>query len=211
MMGYLVASGVTLAALAGLLVAEKKEHQGAIWVLKPLTSTGFLAAAWLAGAMESSYGQAVFAALVLSWWGDVLLIPRDRPKVFLMGVGAFLLGHVAFAGAFLIRGVAWAPVAGTMVALAVIAAVVLRWLWPHVEAAMKGPVVAYVVVISTMVALAVGTFLHAGKPLILVGALMFYLSDLSVARDRFVQRGFINRVWGLPAYFISQLIFGATV
>jgi hypothetical protein len=46
---------------------------------------------------------------------------------------------------------------------------------------------------------------------VLLGAVMFYASDLSVARDRFVKRGFLNRVWGLPLYYAAQLVLASTV
>ena len=35
----------------------------------------------------------------------------------------------------------------------------------------------------------------------------FYLSDLAVARDRFVSPGFANALWGLPLYYVAQLLF----
>jgi len=44
-----------------------------------------------------------------------------------------------------------------------------------------------------------------------LGALLFLLSDLAVARDRFVAPVFINRVWGLPMYFCGQLLFAFSV
>ena len=40
-----------------------------------------------------------------------------------------------------------------------------------------------------------------------VGALAFYFSDISVARDRFVGAGFGNRLWGLPLYYFAQILF----
>lgn len=42
------------------------------------------------------------------------------------------------------------------------------------------------------------------------GALAFTASDVSVARDRFVQHGFVNRAWGLPFYYAAQLLIAAT-
>jgi hypothetical protein len=33
-----------------------------------------------------------------------------------------------------------------------------------------------------------------------------YLSDLSVARDRFVKPAFVNRLWGLPLYYASTVL-----
>jgi hypothetical protein len=44
-----------------------------------------------------------------------------------------------------------------------------------------------------------------GPALLGLGALGFALSDVSVARDRFVSSGFVNSAWGLPAYYLSQL------
>jgi len=189
-----------------LLVAEQRGVRLGVWIVKPLASTGFLAAAVAAGATASSYGRWILAGLVLSWFGDVLLIPRERSRVFLAGVISFLLGHVAFAGAFVARGLAASYAA--VAALGAIAALlaVARWLAPHLPRDMRAAAHAYMVVISVMVVTAVGTFGAAGNVSILVGALAFYLSDLSVARDRFVEHAFVNRLWGLPLYYAGQLV-----
>ena len=40
----------------------------------------------------------------------------------------------------------------------------------------------------------------------LAGARLFFVSDLTVARDRFVARASANKAWGLPAYFSGQLL-----
>jgi hypothetical protein len=45
---------------------------------------------------------------------------------------------------------------------------------------------------------------------VVVGALAFTASDVSVARDRFVQPAFHNRAWGLPLYFGAQLLLAMT-
>jgi uncharacterized membrane protein YhhN len=75
---------------------------------------------------------------VLSWLGDVLLIPLERPAVFRAGVSSFLLGHVAFTIAFLARGVALAWAAGTACVVAGVLTFVFRWLAPHLPADMRG-------------------------------------------------------------------------
>jgi uncharacterized membrane protein YhhN len=71
---------------------------------------------------------------------------------------------------------------------------------------MRTLVFAYVAVISTMLALAAGTYAAHGNAYIVVGALMFYVSDLSVARDRFVGEHIFNRLWGLPLYYGGQIL-----
>jgi uncharacterized membrane protein YhhN len=197
-------------AVAALLFAHARQIPWLEWVCKPVASTLFVLAALSAGALHSGYGCAVLVALLLSWLGDVLLIPRDK-RIFLAGILAFLAGHLAFAAAFLERGVL--PGASAIASLGLLGAGVPigRWLVPQVTPSLRKAVVAYIVVLSSMVALAVGTFAAHGGPAILLGAVCFYLSDLSVALDRFVSPGFRNKAWGLPLYFGAQLLFASSV
>jgi uncharacterized membrane protein YhhN len=89
--------------------------------------------------------------------------------------------------------------------------VVFRWLRSHAPKEMLNAIVAYIVVISVMAASASGTVAAGSTWLLLPGALAFYLSDLAVARDRFVKRGLINRVWGLPLYYLGQILIALSV
>lgn len=201
---------VTLIALALLLLAEARGNRALKWLAKPLASTGFVATALAAGATGTTYGCWVLVALVLSWWGDVLLIPRAR-TAFVLGLASFLFGHLAFAGGFLARGVSVGWLILTIAVLLPPALYVLRWLGPYVPDKLRLPVRAYVTVISCMVACAVGTFAHAGGAGLLVGAIMFFVSDLAVARERFVKNTFLNKAWGLPLYYVGQLLLAASV
>lgn len=210
MTGFAAGCLLTLVCLALLLAAEWRESRAGVWVAKPLASVGFLWAAYAAGALDTSYGRWVMAALVLSFWGDVLLIPAARAS-FLAGLVSFLLGHLAFAGAFAVRGLSWPWVGAAALAVGPAALLALRWLRPHVESGMRGPVLAYVAVISTMVLLAAGTVGADARPAILIGALAFYVSDLAVARQRFVARTWWNKSWGLPLYYGAQLVLASTV
>ena len=181
------------------------------FIAKPLASAAFVALAIGQGAREHPVGQTMFWALVLCAIGDVLLIPKDR-RAFTAGLFAFLLGHVGFAVAFVQRGIDPTSAALGGLAVAAVAVPILRWLMPHVRAsepAMVVPVLAYVAVIATMVALAVGTTFSTPSPDLawLGAAAAFFLSDLSVARDRFVSAEWTNRLWGLPLYFGSTLAF----
>lgn len=198
------------ALVGGLLLAHHRERRAWVWALKPAAAATFLGAAIAWGALEDDYGRVIFAGLVLAALGDVLLIPRERKAIFLGGIFAFLLGHVGYAVAFGVRGVdpTWAGV--SLAALTLPAAIALRWLWPHLPSKMRGPVTLYVLVITAMVALAVATLPVASDPRILLGAVGFYLSDLAVARDRFVKRSLANRLWGTPLYFFSQLCLAWT-
>ena len=76
---------------------------------------------------------------------------------------------------------------------------------------MRGPVLAYVVVISLMLVAALGSVSQPREVQIALGALAFYGSDLAVARDRFVAPGFANKAWGLPLYYGAQLLLASSV
>ena len=85
-------------------------------------------------------------------------------------------------------------------------AVILLWLMPHVLGDMRIPVLAYTATITLMLVAAVGTHGFETDWRIPLGAAPFYVSDLAVARDRFVAPGWDNRLWGLPLYFGGQLL-----
>jgi uncharacterized membrane protein YhhN len=201
----------TATATVALLAAERAGWRAGVWIAKPLAAAGFVAAAWTNGALETPYGSWIFAGLVLSAVGDVLLIPKQVPRAFLAGLGSFLLGHVAYTFAFAVRGLDPITVGVALVAVLALGLAVLRGLLAHVPANMTRPVLAYVVVISAMLVCAAGTVARAGMPAIFVGALAFYLSDLAVARQRFVRPSFTNKAWGLPLYFAAQLLLAWTV
>jgi len=211
-----VPAAVTALAVLALLAAEWSRSRRGVWIAKPLASTGFVAAGLTAGGLTGVrtgdvYAGGVVAGLVLSWWGDVLLVPRERPGVFRAGILAFLLGHVAYAAAFFGSGVS--P-AGAAIAAAVLAGPVLlvvRWLGPHVPPDLAPAVYAYVVVITAMLVGAAGTTAAGRDPAILLGAGLFYVADLAVARDRFVAPGFANAAWGLPFYYGAQLVLAGTL
>lgn len=197
-------------SVAGLLLAEWRGAQAGVWIAKPIASASFIWAALQAGALESSYGGLVLAGLALCMLGDLLLIPGDRPRVFRAGVFAFLLGHVAFGAAFLTRPLSplGLVAGGAMLATALLG--VLRWLGRSLPGDMVLPVRAYMVVIGAMATLACGVTGAGGPWQVATGALAFAASDVAVARDRFVEPGFVNRAWGLPLYYGAQLLIAAT-
>jgi uncharacterized membrane protein YhhN len=204
-----VFTGMSVLGLAVLLVGER----GNVTlrnVAKPVASAGFVGVALGAGALDTTYGTWVFLGLLLGAAGDVLLLGAST-TAFLTGLTVFLLGHAAYTVGFATLGTAGGAllIAGT-VAL-VFAAVVFVWLRPSLPREMVGPVVVYVVAISTMVVAATGAMATGATPVIGIAVVAFYLSDLSVARDRFVAPGFVNRAWGLPLYYGAQLLLAWSV
>jgi len=202
---FAVGASVTVTATLLLLSAERAGSRRGRMATKPVASLGFLLSAVGAGATETLQGRLLFAGLVLSFVGDVLLIAHSE-KSFLAGLGSFLLGHAAFAAGFLARGVSWPVTAGAAFASLAFVVPVWRWLAPHLGPDFRVPVLAYVSVITAMVALSAGTFATSRSLPLLVGAVLFAVSDVSVARDRFVEEALSNKLWGLPLYYAAQLL-----
>ena len=55
------------------------------------------------------------------------------------------------------------------------------------------------------------SFSFGGRWFVLAGAFLFYLSDLFVARNQFIQRDFINRLIGLPLYYLGQFLLAFSI
>ncbi len=205
-----VASGL----LAALLVAEKRKSVPLILTFKTPLSILFVAAALIQPHAVEPYYQWVLAGLVLGLIGDVCLAMKGN-KAFRAGLVAFLLGHVLYVVAFagLTRPSDWLAL-GHLLILGVSLGV-FWWLRPHLGAMMI-PVGLYVLVISLMLAAAWVAFLNpdlkaTGAWALLVGACCFYLSDLFVARQRFVRSQFVNRLLGLPLYYGGQFCIAFSV
>ena len=208
---------LTAVCVVLLLGRERRGDLVGQAILKLMASTSFVGCALVAGAWESTFGRWVIVALLLSWIGDACLLSRRRGP-FLAGLVSFLLAHLAYCAGFVALGADRQTALTGMAILVVVGAGYARWLLPHIESGMRLPVVVYLVVISMMVALGIGAAREAldhgiAAPiaaLLLIAPLAFYLSDLAVARDRFVARAFVNRLWGLPLYYAAQILFAVS-
>ena len=197
-----------------LLICEGQRAWRLGLTTKSLLSLLFVVTAILQPSASASFHYTMIAGFVLCLGGDVLLaIPGD--KTFLAGLVSFLLGHVCYLFAFFGLASPGGLAFIGLVIVAALAAVIYRWLAPHLGE-MRVPVVAYMLVISVMVfgALSVmgDTALPAtGRWLLLVGAVAFFASDIFVAKDRFVDGKYVNRLLGLPLYYLAQFLLAFSV
>jgi uncharacterized membrane protein YhhN len=207
-----IRTAVIITAVNCLVLVEALRADMAVIavVAKVVASCGFLATAYFCGALQSRYGKVLLMGLALSFLGDAFLIGESR-RAFLGGLAAFLLAHLAYVAAFLINGVNLRWMSAAAIPVAAIAVMVSLWLAPHTPPELMLPVKLYTAVISAMVITAVGTRGKGGAVLILVGAVLFFLSDLSVASLRLVQTEFPTYLWGLPLYYAGQVCLALSV
>ena len=202
---FAVLTAIAVAALVWFLRMGWTEPAASA---KFLASCGFLATAVSVGALRHGFGRIIFAGLLLSMSGDMFLIGQTQ-RHFLFGLVSFLLAHIAYVTAFITFGQNRKWVMAAAGPIIVIAVLVLFWLGPHVPAELAMPVRLYTAVISLMVITALGSRGAGASRLIVAGALMFFVSDLSVAMQRIIETDFPTFVWGLPLYYAAQLCFAA--
>ena len=178
---------------------------------KLLASLAFVGFAWEQGAKDSLYGQLMLGGLVLSLAGDVLLALKGKSHWFLLGIAAFLLAHLVYAGAFITVGTD--PAKLSLVVPAVLLFLLLTGLWlrAHLQGIFQVAVPAYLLAIGLMLVLAWANQSSLAQVWIIGGASLFAVSDLFVARQRFIQAELRNRVIGLPIYYVAQLLLAYSV
>lgn len=209
--GYFLWAVVCYGGLLMALVGEYRSSTTVSITGKLFAATAYIAAALSLGAMLTSYGRIMLLGMGFCWLGDLFLVSRQSRMLFLAGLVSFLVGHMAYTVAFAVRGVDVVVVAISLGLMAVFAWRAVAWLHPHINQKMRVPVWLYLAAISVMMVMAAGTHASEHNTFILLGAILFVLSDLAVARNRFVDPAFINRAIGLPLYFTAQLLLAASV
>jgi len=195
--------------LVGLLIFVKKESTKGILLTKPSLSVLFVIVALTGSSANPTYFYFVLAGLLFCVAGDVLLIFPAK-KLFLVGLVSFLVGHILYSIAFFtmasIEILTWIIAALFLL----ISGAVFVWLRTHLGR-MLVPVIAYMAVITIMVIGATSLANNqqlgfTGRGLVFCGAILFYFSDIFVARHRFVKKQYINRLVGLPIYYAGQFM-----
>lgn len=177
---------------------------------KLLASLAFVGFAWDLGAWNSQYGQLLFVGLVLSMFGDWSLGKQEN-RYFLVGIGAFLLAHSAYALAFLSTGFSTEFLLLILLIVTSIMITTTWWLKNHLNGNFKWLVPLYLIVISWMLVSAWSNETQTAWGWIMGGASLFAISDLFVARNRFIQASHLNRIIGLPLYYMAQLMLAFSV
>ena len=173
------------------------------YLAKPLTMVLLIATTISLDPVDPAVRTWFVIALALSLAGDVfLMLPQD---LFVFGLAAFLLGHIAYVVGMHVDGISGGRflvgIVVVMLLLAVIGTLILRGVRAGNEPQLAGPVVAYMFVISAMVASAIGT----GHVAAVAGAGSFYASDALIAWNRFVRETPHARVAIMVTYHLAQV------
>ena len=178
----LVATGI--AALANWWSRIRPNDRLETWS-KPLTTIFVIGLALVSGAPAEQIVVAVIA-LALCLAGDVALMPAiDK---FVVGLAAFLLGHLVFVVLFVQYGLESAALAGVAVILAALLAATIGNVIvqgaAHADPKLKLPVRAYLVVISSMAVVGWSTTM----PWVIAGTTLFVVSDSILGWRQFVNQ-----------------------
>jgi len=201
-------------------LAVYKKWQTVEYICKPATMV--LLFAWMAYTSRFSQPQLLWFGLgvLFSLAGDVFLMLSER--WFIAGLVAFLLAHVAYIIGFNLPlpNISLAWTLSVAIILGLSAARILRRIVAGL--ADKGlhklirPVIVYGMVITLMLLSALLTLFRPEwqtltAVLVSLGALLFFISDIILAWNRFVTPIKHGRVMNMAAYHLGQiaLILGA--
>ena len=178
-------------------------------VAKTSASVAFVLHAYYRGSMLYLHSQYILAGLVFGAVGDLLLLSRSKPT-FMLGIFAFFVNDVFFVMSFWQIGfsrdsfLVWLPVTAT--------GGFTVWIWLRNRVgSLRIPVIAYIFVITLAVTASLAAAWEKQSPArwcLVTAMLVFFVSDLLVARDRFVKRSHVLAALNAPLYFGSQLLFG---
>lgn len=200
--------------------AVARQRRRLEFVFKPATMVAVIAGAVLLMPVARSGWLAwwFLPALVFSLAGDVfLMLPADR--WFLPGLFSFLTAH----GCYIIGlNRTLPPVLSLLlvVPIVVLDALVLGRIVAGVErkgaSHLRIPIIVYGVILSLTLFSGWATWFRpawtpAGRGLVSVGATFFFISDLMLAWDRFVERSHRLHILVIVTYHLAQFALAAAV
>ncbi len=195
-----------------LIRAAFLKNQRQIYIFKPVSTLLVIAVALLSllePERTLTYTIGVMIGLFLSFAGDMALMFQESRKAFMLGLFFFLFAHIAYAGVFSLLGrfTAWDFLPTVLLTAAGVGFYIL--IRPNLGK-MRMPVIIYIVVISVMVSRAASTFnssvfTNSQALIIMAGAVLFYLSDVILAANRFWKPWKYNRI-SLGFYYSGQLL-----
>lgn len=201
--GALFFALLSLVAAGGMVLTRPSSWA---YTLTVIASTGFVLTAVAGRPWKHPYGGLMLSGLCLCTAGDIAGIHN-----FNWGAMFFLAAHISFSGAFCAEGVAGKRVWATAMLVSCIDLFLISWLLPHVPGPDRWLVIAYMCLLSLMVVLASGVLLPAWRILPAAGAVLFFISDIFVARWKYVYPSGVNAYFCYPMYYLSCVCFALSI
>ena len=196
--------------VSGLVVSEYYNFKIGEYIFKPVAALSFVFISFKLGALESGYGRLILFSLALCAVGDILLLNRKLKISFFCGMLVFAIAHLLFSLAFIKSSTFdFASLVTFLPLIMILGCINFMYLLPRVPHKFKPFILLYGLAIFMMITSAY-TFMYEQK-LILIAAIFFVLSDIFVAKDRFIKRSTKNALLITPLYFAAQGLFAFSV
>jgi len=208
--------------LQGFFIAvEHKEKYVLADILKGLASAMFVILGFV-GFMQvtnNSLGKMIAIGLLFGLIGDVLLnlrfvLNKNGQKAFLLGILAFLIGHILYLCALLPISVN--PVICFLIG-ALLAAGLLIYIFKTMEVKLAFKIfgVFYLGAVIIMTVIAIGIAITTGNPhdiIYALGAILFTASDIVLIFNTFSGiTKFSLRITNLSLYYLGQLLIAGSL
>jgi uncharacterized membrane protein YhhN len=198
---YLTAA-IIVCGLLAIAGSYNWPNRNVYYVFKPATTILILFVSLTAPA--GKYKISIVIGMLFSLMGDIfLMLPSDQ---FLIGLICFLITHICYIVAFLFDSRLGRPL-WPYPLFAAIAIVIFELLSGGIDPAMKLPVAIYAAALSFMTAQAIARNSqqkNKGTLLAAIGAVLFLISDTTLAYDRFVTGFVATHAIILCTYYAAQ-------
>lgn len=202
------------------IASEHKEKYVRAVVLKGLASLMFVITGFLAWkSTGNGFARLIFIGLLLGMAGDILLnlrfvFPANGQKIFLIGIVAFLIGHILYLAALIPQA---EHLLVCVIIGALIAAALLIYIFRTMEVKLAFKIfgVVYLGAVIIMTAVAIGNAVASpvkSNLMYAVGALAFALSDIVLIFNTFgSSTRFSLRITNLSLYYLGQALIALSL
>ena len=222
-----MSAGILVLCVAGMIlqgifiVVEHKEKYVSAVILKGCASLMFVCIGYVGfmAASNASFAKMVFLGLCFGALGDILLNLRylsktHGQKIFLLGIAAFLTGHILYL-------VALIPLSSnlliSLIAGVIVAVLLLFYIFKKlsVKIAFKIFGIFYIGAVVLMTAVAIGNLIalpDTNRAMYALGAVLFTLSDIVLIFNTFGgATKYSMRITNLSLYYIGQLLIALSL
>ncbi|MBQ6655074.1 MAG: lysoplasmalogenase [Erysipelotrichaceae bacterium] len=219
MIKYLLIIAGALLQLCFIITEHREDYVKAV-ILKGLASLMFVITGFLGYRNSGSgFGRLIFIGLALGMLGDILLnlrfvFPENGQKIFLLGIVAFLAGHILYLAALIPQA---QHLSICLIIGALIAAALLIYIFKTMEVKLAFKIfgVVYLGAVIIMTAVAIGNAIalpSKNNVMYAIGAIAFALSDIVLIFNTFgSSTRFSLRVTNLSLYYLGQALIALSL